>query len=60
MTKERALAKAEAEVEKLLRSGDPAIFNVVKRPDGTIDRGKLIAAAIRATLRLAEEYERDC
>ena len=54
VTREEALREADETLERMLQSGDEKVFGEARRPDGTIDIPRLVAAAIRARERLAD------
>jgi hypothetical protein len=55
VSREEALKLADAELERLLRSGDQQVFEAARGSDGRIDQARIVAAAIRARERLADK-----
>ena len=51
MTYAEALKQAQDEMEEILRSGNAAVFEAARGPDGVVDQHKLVLAAMRATKR---------
>jgi uncharacterized protein YqhQ len=56
MTRQEALRQADSVIEQLLANGDEAIFNACRGPDGRIDQMKVVAAAMSAREKLADQY----
>jgi hypothetical protein len=59
MDRKTALELATQDIEALLKAGDERIFEAARRPDGTIDQMRLVAASMRATVKLAEKYMKE-
>ncbi len=56
MDRTEALRLADEYLERLIASGDAAIFEAARGPDGTVDTSKIAAGAMRARERLADEF----
>lgn len=59
MTREDALKLADKIIEDLLSSGEEALFHAARKADGTVDQAKLVAAALRARERIADNIMND-
>lgn len=57
MSREEALRQADAELESLIKAGDPAIMEAARVPDGKVDQARLATAAMRARERLADQIQ---
>ena len=55
MTREQALAEADKLLLSMIRSGDPAIMESARGPDGRVDQTKIARAAMSARERLADQ-----
>jgi hypothetical protein len=53
MIKDAAHDEAVKIIEDLLKSGDQALFDAARGPDGKVDQMKLVSGCWRATLKVA-------
>ena len=53
LIKDAAHDEAVKIIEDLLRSGDPALFEAARGPDGKVDKMKLATGCYSATLKVA-------
>ena len=59
MNREESLKEADRILEDLIKSGDSAIFDASRSPDGIVKNLELVAAAMRAREKLADIIIRD-
>ena len=55
MTRQDALKAADEIIQRLVTSGDEAIFAAARDASGAVDHAKLVAACMRAREKLADK-----